>query len=610
LPVPKTHIFKTRFYLFHIPYQELVLIRAISDKTINAMKIPHFIFLFFWATQGFGQTVPPYGLLISEMMPDPSPTIGLPNTEYIELYNRTANTINLDGFRIVNGTVSTVLPPFQLRPDRYVTIYTRKAGIDFGNIGDTIAVTKLVALSNPNDSITLVSPAGVVLDAVAYDLSFYQSSKKAEGGWSLERVNLRAPCLLGAANFAASVDLRGGTPSRANSLSRPTDSIDRSAVQLLSAFPKDDKTLVLRFDKSLERNAAASVANFALAGVATPPRITTAKVSEPYFSTVTLTLATALLARTTYQVLVKNTLTDCQNIRARGDTFALQLPERAAVGDVVVNEILFDPNTGGSRFVELYNRSDKAIDVANLKIADASKGDVKPITSNYLLMPRQYLALADLPDEVQRTYKAASFQRFFLKNKLPTWDSRYGNVTLYSLNNSRTDTLDRFDYQRDWHSPLLAVLEGVSLERVAFSAPSSVADSWHSAAAPYFASPAQPNTQQQRNDAIVFQDSIFRLENAVCSPDGDGFEDFLLLRYRAESGGKSATIRIFDREGQLIRSLRQNELLATEGIIQWDGTTDEGKRAHIGLYLLLIDLLDAANNTIRQLRWAVTVAGR
>ena len=51
-------------------------------------------------------------------MSDPTPQIGLPNNEWIEIRNTTTSAINLQNWRVGDaGGVSGALPNFLLQPD-------------------------------------------------------------------------------------------------------------------------------------------------------------------------------------------------------------------------------------------------------------------------------------------------------------------------------------------------------------------------------------------------------------------------------------------------------------------------------------------------------------
>lgn len=578
-----------------------------KPKQFILSKFSLAFFLFLLRGPLFAQSVAaPYDILINEFMADPAPPLGLPNSEFIELYNRTTKTFNLNGFKIYNGSTSTVLPNFSLKPNSYVVVYTKKTSIDFG-IKDTIQVSKLVTLSNPNDTFYLASPTGTVIDAASYDLSFYQSSKKADGGWTLERTKPNAPCSPNV--WVASDDLRGGTPGKRNSVA--VDSVDRTPPELERYYLKDGKTIVLLFDKSLDRVLAEQTPQY---GFVENIKISSINCISPAFQIVQLKLSTALLPKTTYKLLVKKTLKDCQGIPlSKTDTLTIQLPEKMVANDLIINEILTNPEVGGSRFVELYNRSNKVVDIANLKIGDKTKGDIKSITSNFLLFPQQYVTLTEVPAYIQKRYNATAFRKKIIKQKLPTWDEKLGNAILYFIDGTKTVMLDSFNYNKSWHNPLIANTEGVSLEKINPNLPSMQASSWQSAAQTVgFATPAQQNSQFFSIDTPSVSrvsKTVFELEKKSFSPDGDGFDDFLRLNYRFDKTGYSATIRIFDDKGRLVKTLINNELLNTEGFLNWEGDTDEGLKIRIGIYIVFIEWI-SPQGQVERMKLACVVSGR
>ena len=161
--------------------------------------------------------------------------------------------------------------------------------------------------------------------------------------------------------------------------------------------------------------------------------------------------------------------------------------------DLIINELLANPETGGSRFIEIYNRSRKAINIRNLQIKDTTRNDVKPILLDFLLLPKQYVVLTEKPTYVRSRYNVPDSAKFnILKNKLPTWNEALGNVSI-SLD---TVTFDNFNYNKSWHNPLLATTDGVSLEKINPNSTSSEPSNWQSAAEKTnFATPAQKNSQ-------------------------------------------------------------------------------------------------------------------
>ena len=65
----------------------------------------------------------------------------------------------------------------------------------------------------------------------------------------------------------------------------------------------------------------------------------------------------------------------------------------AVEGDVVINEFLADPVDNNNDFVELYNRSDKFLDLAGWKVADeSSTSDELP---SFVLRPASFVIIYD-----------------------------------------------------------------------------------------------------------------------------------------------------------------------------------------------------------------------
>jgi hypothetical protein len=76
----------------------------------------------------YAQTASSYNVVIDEIMADPSPVVGLPNTEFIELKNVSTQPFNLNGWRIGDASgFATITSNFVLKPDSFVVICTNSA---------------------------------------------------------------------------------------------------------------------------------------------------------------------------------------------------------------------------------------------------------------------------------------------------------------------------------------------------------------------------------------------------------------------------------------------------------------------------------------------------
>ncbi|HSZ86086.1 MAG TPA: lamin tail domain-containing protein [Puia sp.] len=123
-----------------------------------------------------------YDIVIDEIFPDPTPIVGLPDAEFIELKNVSSTAYNLRNWQISDGSsIATIKKDFILQPDRFVIICSTSSTA-YANFGTTISVTSFPSLNNDVDVIFLRSPEGLIIHAISYDLSWYQNDIKSSGG--------------------------------------------------------------------------------------------------------------------------------------------------------------------------------------------------------------------------------------------------------------------------------------------------------------------------------------------------------------------------------------------------------------------------------------------
>ncbi|MCC6841403.1 MAG: lamin tail domain-containing protein [Flavobacteriales bacterium] len=537
----------------------------------------------------------PGEVVINELMPDPDPPVGLPNAEYVELFNTTTDqTFDLTGWKITDGSSTGTLPAAQLPPGGFMVLTSTANAALFTGFGTVLGVPSFPSLNNDGDPVQLWDATNAEIDEVTYTSGWYNDAGKADGGWSLERMDPFTPCS-SAANWTASNTTLGGTPGAQNSVFAIIN--DTVPPLLAQVFVTDSVHLDLLFNEPMDQASL-------IAGTYTiEPTVSIANVAVTTPDRVQLTLSAALEAGALHTISVSGVY-DCPgNAIGNGNTATFALPQAIAPGDVVINEVLYDPRGSGSDLIELYNRSQKVVSLAGLQLANGS-GSVKLITGDaWLLLPGQYAAVASDVANVLMNYPLGHADRM-LQTALPTYNNGSGTVIFLG---TLGDTLDLFSYNDDMHFALLDDVDGVSLERVDPDRLTSDNSNWHSAAeAVGFATPGYRNSQYAPAPAAHGEITI---DPAIFSPDNDGYQDVLTITYQFDEPGFVGTMKVFDIAGREVRTLMNNELLGTGGAVSWDGLMDGNELARIGPYIISMEAYDLDGN-VEKYRKAVVLAHR
>lgn len=529
-----------------------------------------------------------YSVVISEIMSDPTPQIGLPNVEWIEIRNTTTSAINLQNWRVgdANG-VSGALPNFLLQPDSSAIICGTTAAVTMQQYGRTFGVTSFPSLDNNGETIFIRSNSGATIHAVEYNLSWFNNAVKSDGGWTLEMVDVKNPC--GAANnWRASVDARGGTPGIKNSVDGMNN--DQTAPALIRAFAMDNSSVLLTFDESLDSISAASAANYQLSnGIGTA---VTAVCLAPLFNTVQLTVSNQLQAGTVYTVTASN-VKDCNgNSISAFNSAKLGLSSVAVTNDIIINEILFNPTSDGTDYVEIYNRSNKIINLKTLLLANRSSAgaiaNMRALTAtDRAMFPGEYLVLSEDEATVKRQFIAKNLSAFLNLSSMPSYSDDKGNVV---LTDNGGLVIDELAYDDKWHFALISNSEGVALERIDPNAATQNKDNWHSAAKDVgYGTPGYQNSQF-RLDLQVQGDVTAMPE--VFSPDNDGTDDFLTITYRFPETGYVMNITVFDASGRPVKALQRNAICSQQGNFRWDGLNDKLQQLPLGPYVIFTEVFN------------------
>jgi hypothetical protein len=528
-----------------------------------------------------------YDVVIDEIMADPTPQVGLPNNEWIELRNTSSSAINLQGWRMGDASgQSGPMPNFTLQPDSFVIVCTSSAVAAMSVFGTSISVTSFPSLDNDGDQIFLRAANGRTIHAVAYSISWYQNELKKDGGWTLEMIDTKSPCA-GINNWKASTNQQGGTPGKKNSVDAINN--DQTGPKLKYAYAIDSINIIVVFDEPVDSLKGATVGNYTIDGGLS---ITAATTTAPFFNTVQLKLNAPITTNKVYNLTVSN-VTDCKNnMIGNSNKARVGLPVDAGSLDVVINEILFNPKSNGYDYVEFYNASDKIVDASKLYIANRSSSGVissikQILPTPFYLFPGDYLVITEDISSLQMNYLVQNPDAVIELSSLPSYPDDEGDVILL---NGQGAVVDEVKYKDDWHFKLIDNAEGVSLERIDPAGPSQDAANWHSAASTAgYGTPGYRNSQYKQTQII---DATLEISPKIFSPDNDGHDDIATIQYKVTDPGYVANITIFNAQGRPIRYLVRNGILGLSGQWNWDGLDEKGNKLPLGTYIIYSEIFN------------------
>ncbi|HEX2846961.1 MAG TPA: lamin tail domain-containing protein [Chitinophagaceae bacterium] len=544
-----------------------------------------------------------YTVVINEIMADPTPSVQLPEYEWVELINTGPEPVNLRNWRLGDATsLSGPFPEFLLQPDSLVIICSGSARPFLQPWGQTLTVTSFPSLNNDGEQLFLQSADGRIMHAVRYSVDWYANPLKQEGGWSLEMIDASNPCS-GSGNWKASVHPAGGTPGRSNSARAVNP--DTSPPEALRSYMASPTGFILLFNEPLDSLYASTLQHYtADHGLS----FTKASCLPPLFSEVRLETNNPVDSQIVYNITI-NQAKDCrQNEMTAATTIKAGTATDPGPGELIINEILSDPKPNAYDYVELYNPGPKIFDAGKLYISNRSSNG--QINTPIVLSPSSFTIFPG--DHIILTEKAASLAlNYLVKNpmnvleaRLPSYPDDKGTVLLL---NAQGLIIDEVNYTRDWHFKLIDNPEGVSLERIDPSAPSSEPTNWHSAASTAgFGTPTYINSQSRKQPPLQAQ---FEITPTLFSPDNDGYNDITTLCYKTTEPGLVASIVIFDAGGRLVKHLARNSLLGNNGHWNWDGTDNKGQLLPIGIYIIQTELFNLNGNK-QKFRHAVVLAKR
>lgn len=528
------------------------------------------------------ETLRRYDIVISEIMAAPSPAIGLPAAEYIELHNRRPLASVLSGWKLQVGSSRKTLPDITLDSCGYAIVVAAKNKELFERLQIKVCPVSSMSIADGGQTIVLYDDNDEAVHAVAFKRKWHTEPVKQSGGWSLEMKDENQPCL-SAGNWDSSVSPEGGTPGAPNSIRCVSDDYVPPFLERVTLL--DSVTLRVFLSEPVRPALPIAPGDFSL-----EPDANIVQVSEvpPFYTALDLTCSMPLQSGTLYRVCLPAAVCDCSgNAVAYPGCVSCGVAEKPQPLDLVINEVLSHCKDGtDADFIEVYNRSSHIIDLKDVKIG--SGGDTIPkkaviaASQGMQLMPQAYCALCKNKTLTLSQYDCPAPDALYDCDSLPSFAAESGVVF---LTDRSLRVIDRFSYSKDMHYPKLLTTAGVSLERVSSSQATQRSDNWHSASSTVgFATPGFRNSQASDGTAATG----LEVSPAVISPDNDGFEDYAEISISMPSGENRLSVRIFNQQGFLVRHLVNNELCSQEALFRWDGTDDHKQTVPSGMYVVTV----------------------
>ncbi len=433
---------------------------------------------FMWSNLEF--SYPTKCLIVNEIMYAPQS----PEPEWVELYNTSGDTIDLNGFTLSDnsGTKAVIANADFLFPPASYVVVAHDSGFFSIHLGihDKVLITKIPSLNNTGDVVAIHDASGDLIDSVDYSPSWGGNI----GGKSLERI-LPTGDSNDPQNFETCTDSNKSTPTKINSVTprnfdlaigtisyspcpiQSGESITISASIINRGLrPSGIATIIFFYDKNGDGTCDAGEA------------IDSTQISPmaPGDSTMVSFMARNLLFGSYRFGIYINYYDDEQ---MSNNMKVISVSVGLSPASIVINEIMYAPKSPEQEWIELYNTSDTVVDLSNFKIE--THGGLKKIAAGSVIAPEGFAVICNDSSVSQLHYPVKNL----IVQSTPSLSNDGDWLVLYD---NLGNLLDSMNYV-----PSYGGANGKSLERVdCFSGNDST--NWHESVDSTGATPGMINS--------------------------------------------------------------------------------------------------------------------
>ena len=268
----------------------------------------------------------------------------------------------------------------------------------------------------------------------------------------------------------------------------------------------------------------------------------------------------------------------------------------------VINEIMYDPNSDNSEYIEFYNSSSDSVNVGGWRFEDENGNFYKLMETSFKVPPQEYFVLiADSSTISKFDLISYDYKNIFNASSLGLVNT--GELIL--LKDARGNVIDSVFYNNNWNNKNIASSKGKSLERINPALNGNDPLNWNTSVNSLGGTPGKQNSIFAEN---LNQTTSISVNPNPFSPDNDGFEDFAVINYNLSQAVAQVRIKIFDNKGRLVRTLINNMASGSSGSVIFDGLDDDNKTLRMGIYIVFLEALNDNSGVVETVKAVVVVA--
>ncbi len=518
-----------------------------------------------------------YDVVINEFITDPSPSMGLPEYEFIELYNVSDFEIDLSGWQLGVKNIKYSILSGRISPHSLAVITSEKAVLLFPRDINVIGLKTFPSLTKTGGEITIYSELGTVIDVIKYKDSWGLRSFKDDGGWSFEQIDAMNRSG-SSSNWAYSLDLYGGTPGKPNSVKAINPDVTPPRVTYLEMLSDNELTVNFSEGIVIDNNLKSLIPN--------ELSVLSVIVLNERNTAVRYAFNESIEKGRQYFLKSQNNITDYAGNKLITGDVAFGKIEDTEAGDVIINEVLFNPISDDVDFIEILNRSQKTLSLKSIfvgRMVNNTPLKLIPLTYFNIPMVSGSIWVLSIDTAITKTnHPKALIERLLEVPEMPSMPDDKGDIAILSSNGQ---VLDRLAYDENWHFSLLNTTEGISLERIHTLGQTQADYNWLSASSSTgYSTPTLLNSQSR--SFLPSEKEVFSIYPDLFIPNGDGIDDVTAIDVSTTQPGGVISLIVYNSIGKVMKTIANNQLVGTIASYTWDGTNNSGVIVPPGIYVM------------------------